>query len=81
MVGRQESTYTIAASTTSNLPKLVDGVPTAGSIAQGEWTYYSFQNTYGSSRDLHVGLTSATGNADLYVTLGKFCGTCVWWIR
>lgn len=71
VVGRAESTYTISASTSSNLPKLVDGLPTTGAVAYLEWVYYSFNNVYGSTRDLHVNLVTATGNADLYVTLGK----------
>jgi hypothetical protein len=55
---------------TNNLPHLVDGVPSAGSVAVGEWKYYTFRNAYGSSRDLHVTLTTGNGNADLYVMLG-----------
>ncbi len=57
---------------TNNLPRLIDGVPSAGSVALDEWRYYTFHNAYGSSRDLHVTLTSGTGNADLYVMLGKY---------
>ncbi len=70
VVGRRESTYTIAVSTTNNMPHLVDGVPSAGSVAVHEWKYYTFRNAFGSSRDLHVTLTTGTGNADLYLVLG-----------
>lgn len=73
VVGRRESSYTITASFTTGLPKLVDGVPTAGSVEVYAWAYYTFHNVYGGARDLHVALTSGTGNADLYVTLGKSC--------
>ena len=76
MVGRSESTYTISASTSSNLPKLVDGVPSAGAVAYQEWAYYSFSNIYGTTRDIHVNLVTATGNADLYVTLGTTFPAC-----
>ena len=71
VVGLSESTYTISATTSSNLPKLVDGVPSAGYVGAFEWVYYAFNNAYGGNRDVHVSLASTVGNADLYITLGE----------
>jgi hypothetical protein len=59
--GNTEATYSISASSSSTLPKLGDGLPSAGSVGLSEWTYYTFHNAYGSGRDLHIDLTSATG--------------------
>jgi predicted secreted protein len=52
------------------MPRLIDGVPSSGAVALHGWVYYTFHNMFGTKRDMHVTLTSATGNADLYVTLG-----------
>ena len=71
VIGNLESTYTISVTTSNNMPRLIDGVPSRGYAQLNKWTYYSFRNAYGSGRDLHVNLVSATGNADLYITLGK----------
>ena len=72
VIGASESTYTISATTSSNMPRLIDGVPATGYVMQSEWKFYTFHNSYGSARDFHLTLISATGNADLYITLGKF---------
>eukprot|EP00598_Pedospumella_elongata_P002386 CAMPEP_0184975878 /NCGR_PEP_ID=MMETSP1098-20130426/6959_1 /TAXON_ID=89044 /ORGANISM="Spumella elongata, Strain CCAP 955/1" /LENGTH=2755 /DNA_ID=CAMNT_0027498653 /DNA_START=79 /DNA_END=8346 /DNA_ORIENTATION=+ len=69
VIGNLESTYTISVTTSNNMPRLIDGVPSRGYAQLNKWTYYSFHNAYGSGRDLHVNLVSATGNADLYITL------------
>jgi hypothetical protein len=76
VVGRREASYTISASLTSSMPRLIDGVPSSGAVALHGWVYYTFHNTFGTKRDLHVTLTSATGNADLYVTLGTSRRLC-----
>jgi len=77
VIGNIESTYTISATTSSNMPRLVDGVPSAGYVGLSEWVFYTFHNSHGVGRDLHVNLVSATGNADLYITLGTRKRACV----
>lgn len=70
VVGSTEATYTILASRTSTLPKLVDGVPSTDGVSQGQWSYFTFHNTYGDRRDLTITLATTTGEAGLYATLG-----------
>lgn len=69
VLGALESTFTILVSTSSNIPKLNDGIPSIGYINAYDWVYYSFHNIYAVSRDIHISLVSQTGNADVYVTL------------
>lgn len=69
--GASEATYTIMASVETTFFTLQDGVPMAGSVSLGDWNYYSFLNRYGSDRDFRAVLSSITGNADIFITLGK----------
>jgi hypothetical protein len=69
VVGTKESTYSITASTYSTVPHLIDGVPMSGKVSKLQWTYYTFYDFYGDSRDLKIQLTPSIGNPDVYVTL------------
>lgn len=75
VIGSSESTYTISASTSASMSRLIDGVPSSGVVNVAQWTYYSFHNAYGENRDIRVMLTSTTGNADIYATLGNQCSS------
>lgn len=76
--GAYESTYSITVTTASTLPQLVDGRPLSDFVTMFGWNQYSFFDSYGSSRDIKIQLTSLTGDADLYVTLD---GTTPGWLN
>ncbi len=68
--GASESTYTITASEETTYFTLQDGLPMTGSVAQASWNYYTFLNSFGSARDFRAVLSSITGNADMFITIG-----------
>jgi hypothetical protein len=69
VVGVAETTYRLTATTTTNVPVLIDGMPINDRVGTLQWNYYNYFDVYGSSRDIKITLTTTSGDADLFVTL------------
>ena len=78
VVGTSASTYTITASLLSTISHLSDGQPYGGTVNPLAYSYYVFSNVYGTSRDLKIQISVATGSVDFYVTLD---GTKPTWLH
>jgi hypothetical protein len=58
---------------------LTNGVPVNGSVQQGGWVYYSLTVPAGATQ-LTVSTTDATGDVDLYVSIGRPPTESNWWM-
>ena len=70
--GNTEATYSISVALEDTMQQLVDGQPISGSVRTMNWAYYSFYLMSSAPRDFQVNLLSITGNADMYITMGKY---------
>ena len=63
VLGSRGAMYTITVALESTLPKLADGQPVEDHVAFLGWNSYVFADSFGSSRDIKIVLTSTRGDA------------------
>lgn len=67
--GSSEAMYTLTVSLESNIPRLLDGIPSVGHVDIWYWSYFTFTDPFGTAKDIYISVTSLSGNSDLYISL------------